>query len=288
MAMSGGGVGLDKMAWAEEQTSTYMTELDRKLQALTLRENHEDPSSSRHCEQSEDVADGSDVQRLFDEKALLAHRGLPGRKCNEAAVDEGAATKAAPAVASASGGAARVTWKRVVIGNTAEMPIISADTRWLRLMGFSRQEIRGKSLQIVCGPKSALSTVTKLLAKATPATSSPSWLPLHHKSGQEIWLVVRATLCVDSGERFVLLEMQPLDPAAEDEEEEDPEDVPRDDEGAALSPAARREEFVRSATPRRGSAADVEEQHLEHRERRLLAVLADAERSCWGVGYQVV
>ncbi|KAJ1482068.1 hypothetical protein T484DRAFT_1952901 [Baffinella frigidus] len=303
MSGSGGGVGLNKMAWAEEQNITCMAELDRKLQALTLQENHKDPSSSsRHCEQSDDVADGSDAQRLFDEKALLALRAPPGRKyegplsragtvvsaahacCNEAAVDEGAATKAAPAVASASGGAARVTWKRVVVGDTAEMPIISADTRWLRLMGLSRQEIRGKSLQIVCGPKSALSTVTKLLAKATPATSSPSWLPLYHKSGQEIWLIVRATLRIESGERCVALEMQPLDPAAKDEEEEDPEDAPRDAEGAAHSPAAaQRDEFVRSATPRRGSAADVEDQRFEHRfehrERRLLAVLADAERS---------
>jgi hypothetical protein len=244
MAASGGGAGLNKMAWAEEQNTEFMTKRDRKVEAPTLHQGQS--SRPRHCEQ--------------------------------------AATKAAPEVASASDAATKVTWKQVVVGATAAMPIISADTRWLRLMGFSRQEIRGKSLQIVCGPKSALSTVTKLLAKATPATSSPSWLPLYHKSGQEIWLIVRATLRIESGERCVALEMQPLDSAAKDEEEEDPEDAPRDAEGAVHSPAAaQRDEFVRSATPRRGSAADVEderfEHRFEHRERRLLAVLADAERS---------
>ncbi|KAJ1467464.1 hypothetical protein T484DRAFT_3631269 [Baffinella frigidus] len=149
------------------------------------------------------------------------------------------------------------------------MPIISADTRWLRLMGFAGLEIRGKSLQIVCGPKSSLSTLTQLLAKATPTSSPPSWLRLYHKSGEEICLIVRATLRVESGERSVVLEMQTLDPGAEDEGEENPAD-----EGAVNLAAPAQHELVQS-----GSAADVEEQRFEHRERRLIAVLADAQRS---------
>jgi hypothetical protein len=275
-----------------------MTELDRKLEALTLQPNHVGPiSSSRHCEQSEGVVDGSDAQRLFDDKVLLPHRGLPGRKyeralsragtlvsvaqarCNEAAADEGAATrasastapKAAPGFASASEqAAAPKMWKRVVVGTNAAMPIISADTRWLNLMGFSRYEIRGKSLQIVCGPKSAHSTLTQLLAKATSTPSSPAWLRLYHKSGQEICLIVRATLRIESGERCVVLEMQTLDPRAEDEDEEDTED-----DSVHLPPQS--EEFARAVTW--GSAADVAQQSFERRDRRLLAVLADAERS---------
>jgi len=296
---SGGGAGLDKMDWEEEQ-NTFMTELNQ-LEALTLQANHVGQDSrSCHVEQAEDVVDGSDDQRLFDDRVLLSHQGLPARRyegsysragtlvsvvqarSNETAVDEGAATnkvavdegaaslpstapKTSHAVASASEHAAPpVTWKQVVVGTTAAMPIISADTLWLNLMGFSRHEILGKSLQIVCGPKSARSTLTQLLAKAIPTPSPPSWLRLYRKNGEEIWLVVRATLRIDSGERHVALEMQTLDPRAEDEAVHSP-------------PPAHREEFVRVL--RSGSAADVEQQNFDPRQRRLLAVLADAERS---------
>jgi hypothetical protein len=202
-----------------------------------------------------------------------------GAVTNEVAVDKGSASlpstapKAAHPVGSAlEHAAAPVTWKQVVVGTTAAMPIISADTLWLRLMGFSRHEIPGKSLQIVCGPKSTLLTLTQLLAKATPTPSPPSWLRLYRKNGEEIWLVVRATLRLDSGERRVVLEMQPLDPRAEDEDEEDIEDDPE-----RTPPPAQREEFVRVV--KWGSAADVEQQSFAHREWHLVSVLLDAERS---------
>ena len=91
--------GLDR---TEKEHNTFMTELDQ-LKALTLQANHGGQDSrSRQVEQAEEVVDGSDSQRLFDNRLLLPHRGLPARKydgsysrCNEAAVDEGAATNEA-------------------------------------------------------------------------------------------------------------------------------------------------------------------------------------------------
>ncbi|KAJ1468260.1 hypothetical protein T484DRAFT_1855995 [Baffinella frigidus] len=266
MAESGRGAGLAKMAWAEEPNA-FMTELDRKLQ------NHMGRSSSAHGRR-----DHLEPEDVFSRAGTLTSLGQAG--CNGAEVDEGAATrasltstapKAAPEVSSASHAPAPGKWKPVVVGTTSARPIISADTRWLRLMGFSLREIRGKSLHIVCGPKSTLKTLTQLLAKATPTPSPPAWLRLYHKNGMEIWFIVRATLLIESGN--VMLEMKTLDPGAEDEDEEDPADDP-----AHFSRCAGGgEEAVRVV--KWGSVEDVEQQRFEHRERHLLAVLADAERS---------
>jgi PAS domain-containing protein len=175
---------------------------------------------------------GTNVKCSMERLELSRSESSPARIRNEKkAVGEVAALRTIDfdSLARTTSLPGESTWRRVLVQCDQHLSILSADARWLRLLGFARSEILGRSMRVLCGPKSAFAELRKIMTTATGRASSPTWVRLHHKSGDELCLIVRATLRAGSGERCVVLEMQPFAEGAgdSDDEHEDPEGSPR-------------------------------------------------------------
>ncbi|KAJ1484215.1 hypothetical protein T484DRAFT_2524119 [Baffinella frigidus] len=210
--------------------SQHLSELD-KLGALELRE---DGTSQRHSpfrclrreSEEEDVEDGSSLQAEY-ERRLGA--GVP--KVIEAEQTSKTHETAAHEQPGAAQEQAASPWAKVVVSVSLSTESLrgcrvhECDIRWLRLFGFSSADCQNRSMLIVTGPKTDQSVVSQLCSSAKASASSPQWATLYKKSGEELSLVLRATLVVEGEfpkERLVALEMQSLaGPAAPEEDLEE-------------------------------------------------------------------
>ncbi|KAJ1495520.1 hypothetical protein T484DRAFT_1740833 [Baffinella frigidus] len=176
------------------------------------------------------VADGSTLQseyerRLGTNTPTTALQFLsPRTSTNSAALSQSAAAivsfrRAPPRLVSQSSlaeidplQANNRSWAKVVVSPFPQFRVQGADEQWLRLLGFNSNDVQNKSLRIAAGPKTKMNLLSQLCSSATATPSPPEWVTLYAKSGEEMWVVVRAKRENDDG--HILLEMQSLSAAA--------------------------------------------------------------------------
>ena len=198
--------------------SKHLRQLDKRLALLIVKSDGTAPGCHSPFQYSSDGEDSSPEDRKSPQgskKDILLHK-------IEAL--ETSAPPASPAdspLQAVSSHSNLSSFAKVVISPMPACRVQSTNLQWLRLFGFSSSDVQNKSLRIASGPQTKMQVLSQMCKTATESASDPESVTLYTKAGDELSLVLRATL---GGDGNVSLEMQSLDAVSSTTPEEDLEE----------------------------------------------------------------